>query len=895
MSPMRCLLTHKLLTHSRYYLSDGLPRGRTTGIREVIQTVTSIESSLMSSTQGGGVEAGFPLLTEWWSKSVTEIPNAALKPDQIGGMCNITYPVNCTQCVLYADKVELLYWPVSLTWKGNTSSTITPAVLPTTVYHGSTLSYGTAYLSYRNLADIACNLGSQYMEKIVAVPTAAISVVQGWNQRVNLNLEMTTVSLNMASLPPNPAASYLFDIGADIKRPNTMWEDKFDYRLLFPSQIRDVDPAWGDCGYSWEATDDPPIALQSALSLTDAPTSTSTPQQESSSAKPGESADPATVSKSTPQSSPTTIEPTVASSTPEETPVSTPSQSIVPGSSPPLAGVSTSVLSTSTVAGIANAIASALGLEKATTTTSTPSEQIVTPSQQETSTRESASDPVTSVLVISDGQILQPSTTSGAQVSTNPTIDTQSGSGSVTPVLVTSDGQAHSTSTAAGGQVSPALLAETHSNSESNSKPVASVLVISGGQVLSTSKPATGTVSPNPIAESAISSGQALTTIQLLGTSTASAPADSASTLQTVIEGHTIQLAGTNSGIIMDSTSLQPGETTVVGTVPISVGTGFFQANSQTVSLPGSSVVVNAELSSGEFVIGSTTLTAGGAAITKEGHTYSVGSAGLVQDGTTIPSNPGPAATVLANGGVIIGSTTLSVGGAAVTTLGHTYSVATAVLIQDGTTVSINPPTAAAKDSDVVTVLANGAIVVGSTTLSANGAAITTLGHTYSVATGALIRDGTTISTKLPTATKNSDLLTVLANGVVIMGSTTLIAGGAAITTLGHTISVGLSDVVRDGTTIPVSMWSSLAHTTSRTVEKATGVSGGSVVGTASSSVGGETGSTASSIAPSSLTASNLTAASATGTSPSEKSAGKRLSPTIFFSASFVILLAWLL
>jgi hypothetical protein len=565
------------------------------------------------------VNAGFPVLTDWWSKSVTEAPNAPLKPDQIKGMCNITYPVKCDQCVLYAEKVELLYWPVSLMWKGNVSSTISPTVTPTTVYHGSTLTYGTAYLSYSNLADAACNMGPRYSEKIMAVPTTALMVVQGWNQRVNLDIEMTTVSLDMASLPPNPAATYLFDIGADINRPKTMWDMDFDYRLLFPPQIRELDPAWANCGFSWEATNDPPIALQSALSLTNSPTTTSTSQQTSPSPRPGESADPVSVSRSTSQSSLAILESPISSNTPEESTVLKPGLPLLSDSSASLTSTSPSAVSVSSTAAIANAIASALGLARPTTASSLLSDPITTFSTQGASSRQSGSDPVATEVIISDGQVIPTATITDGRISPSPATDST---------------------------------------------------IISGGQVLPKG--------------------------QLLADPTSPDNSASTGTLLTVIGDHTIQMAGTKSGILIDSKSLQPGETTMIGTVPISAGAGFFEVNSQIVSFPRSANFANSK----------------------------------------------PTAS-LASGNFIIGSTTLAVGGSAITTLGHTYSIGTGGVVQDGATISTNTPVA--KDSDVITVLTNGEIVVGSTTLSAGGVAITTLGHTISVGPSGVERDGTMI------------------------------------------------------------------------------------------------------------------------------------------------------
>lgn len=68
------------------------------------------------------------------------------------------------------------------------------------------------------------------------------------------------------------------------------------------------------------------------------------------------------------------------------------------------------------------------------------------------------------------------------------------------------------------------------------------------------------------------------------------------------------------------------------------------------------------------------------------------------------------------------------------------------------------PPSAATKESDAVSAVANSAVIVDSTALPAGGAAITTLNHTYTVASDGLIRDATTISTNSLTATKDCHL-----------------------------------------------------------------------------------------------------------------------------------------
>ncbi|KAK5116445.1 hypothetical protein LTR62_007993 [Meristemomyces frigidus] len=251
--------------------------------------------------------------------------------------------------------------------------------------------------------------------------------------------------------------------------------------------------------------------------------------------------------------------------------------------------------------------------------------------------------------------------------------------------------------------------------------------------------------------------------------------------------------------------------------------------------------------------VGSQTAVAGGSAVSQQGTTYSVISSGsavqVVANGQTsivnVASGPpvsisGDAALTpvsaavgsptavtvggstisyqaLGTGSVIIGSTTLAVGSAAVTHNGQTVSLASG---SSGAAIVINGQTAAVVHSAVATqapqiVTANGntftvqpaskdGVLVGSVTLSVGGSAAVQNGQTISVASGSagqvIVVNGQTAAIVLTAAaaqasqvvTGNGNTFTVqpASNNGVIVGSATLSAGGSAVVQNGQTISI---------------------------------------------------------------------------------------------------------
>ena len=162
----------------------------------------------------------------------------------------------------------------------------------------------------------------------------------------------------------------------------------------------------------------------------------------------------------------------------------------------------------------------------------------------------------------------------------------------------------------------------------------------------------------------------------------------------------------------------------------------------------------------------------------------------LVVAGTTLYVD-GPAATIsgqlvsLAHEGLVVDSSTLSFAAPA--------SEATAIATVSGQTISRSP--------------ANGAIVVGGSTVSLNAPAVSVAGIRVSVNPSGLIVGSDTISLPPPgpssVFTAAGQILTAVHSGIVISGQT-LTPGAPAITVSGTAISLGTSDIVIGASTLPL-------------------------------------------------------------------------------------------
>ena len=208
-----------------------------------------------------------------------------------------------------------------------------------------------------------------------------------------------------------------------------------------------------------------------------------------------------------------------------------------------------------------------------------------------------------------------------------------------------------------------------------------------------------------------------------------------------------------------------------------------------------------------------------GQAATINSHQVSVGSSNVIVDSNTYafapPTTPAPIPITVAglsmqsasNGGVILAGQTLVPG--VQTTIGsHTVSVASGNVVVDGNTqilpTAIPAPPQPLIGSSTMQRASNGAVVIGSSTLPVDSQA-TIGGHVISVGMANVLIDGTTnaLPTSAPTASPillDGQTIQRASNGGLIMGTSTL-ALGTQTTVAGHVISVDNSNVVLDSST----------------------------------------------------------------------------------------------
>ncbi|KAK3673479.1 hypothetical protein LTR78_006713 [Recurvomyces mirabilis] len=110
------------------------------------------------------------------------------------------------------------------------------------------------------------------------------------------------------------------------------------------------------------------------------------------------------------------------------------------------------------------------------------------------------------------------------------------------------------------------------------------------------------------------------------------------------------------------------------------------------------------------------------------------------------------------------------------------------------------------------------------TTVSEGGPALSTAGHSYSAVSGEIIEDGSTVELATKTLSKTSTpqaAITIgtstavvhsVPGGGVLLGTQTLLSGSGVLID-GHTLSAGSNGIVQDGTTIPFSIPSSTLST----------------------------------------------------------------------------------
>ncbi len=337
--------------------------------------------------------------------------------------------------------------------------------------------------------------------------------------------------------------------------------------------------------------------------------------------------------------------------------------------------------------------------------------------------------------------------------------------------------------------------------------------------------------------------------IVLDGTTHAVPPLSEATPTSFLVGTAPVQMAS-DGRILIGDQILKPGiQTTIAGQVVSAGGNGNIVLDGTTHAFPsppkatptpfliGTQPVQMA--SDGAILVGDHTIAAG-SETTVSGHIVSAGaSGGLVVDGTTHAFQPTLAATPTpfligsqtiaqaSNGALVVAGQTLSQG--AVTTMsGHVISVGPSNILLDGTThlLPSPPPTPTPFLIDFQTIAqaSNGALIVGSQTLSP-GAQTTISGHVLSIGTNALILDGLTHA--LPSRTALPDA------GALSSATLPLFASAQAqVFTIGGQVVTAAVSAFGAAETLSVGGQAVVVETAAIVVETGTGTGTGRVKAT---------------------------------------------------------------
>ena len=285
---------------------------------------------------------------------------------------------------------------------------------------------------------------------------------------------------------------------------------------------------------------------------------------------------------------------------------------------------------------------------------------------------------------------------------------------------------------------------------------------------------------------------------------------------------------GADGGLIIGSSTIMPGQATIINNHQVSIGSSYVIVDSNTYAFappttPAPIPITVAGLSmqsasNGGVILAGKTLVPG-VQTTIGSHTVSVGSGNVVVDGNTqilptaIPAPPQPligSSTIqrASNGAVVIGSSTLPVDSQA-TIGGHVISVGTANVVIDGTTnaLATSAPTASSilLDGQTIQRASNGGLIIGTSTL-APGTQKIIAGHVISVGNNNVVLDSSTFA--IPPVAGATFLSFPNAgaqrNAITLPNSSILRAGGSPVTISGEIISVLSNDegAVIDGSTM---------------------------------------------------------------------------------------------
>ncbi|OQO06490.1 hypothetical protein B0A48_08273 [Cryoendolithus antarcticus] len=756
-------------------------------------TIDSVQCSTMWQTYLGSlglpttvVNATEPVITP----VPTNRPRCSVGP--VSKSCGTVAPASC---IISANKVDLFYWPAVTAAPNATGQSSNGSAIVTAVYGTHTFTSPSVYLLFDKIQaistsdlDFTCtfsaSLGgktpsyaggggtSSYVGPAVSAlvsldPSSLSSLVRDLGPSVNtasvvseiahggpsysywLNAVAGTYSLyeqpfvtsvlaqkvDFANFDVPPASAYYMNInvppgcnrqGAH-PECSTIFDAAYKAQLLVPDQIRTLRPEWATCSDPLFGALDPPIALSAAGTV------------EGPGAGPGK----------TSAAEVTTVP------TPTALPEQGPTTSAVPGS-----GVGTTGPAATAFPQTTNPVT------------------IVQPVQSGGSGNTSpAGTGAGSQPGPSTGQPIQ-----SAEPGTSPTAGEK---------------------TSAANQPGPGTL---RSGTEQHSalQPAEGA---NGGTTQPVGSGAAGTFAPVPVSTANIVIGSV--TLAIPVASAAISDADPAATVPApsiTLAGTTILASAASNGVVvLDGTTVTAGGSpVVVGSQTVQVIGGGVVADGTTISIPsaipasvvapaddpqsitlGSATLAAQAGASGVVVVGGTTLSAGGVPVVIAGQTVNIVPSGIIVDGTTISlggaGSPLAAATTAGSvtvvtlnsaaftvsapsalGAAVVNGVTLSAGGPATRIDGQLVSATSGGVVVDGQTVSLAPqvtPGAAvlftATNGQSITASqgsATGLVIVGGSTLSVGGAAVTISGQVISAATGGVVVDGSTVAFQATTS-----------------------------------------------------------------------------------------------------------------------------------------------
>ncbi len=816
-------------------------------------------------------------------------------------------------CLIGASEVQILYWPVT-TGQANLSIT---AAGPTTPYsyvsNGFTFTSPSVYVAYRGLMASAAYdpfgepLGTASHDITVGYPPNALST-----SHCDLAYTMSAQQyqpINYTELqypPPNsaltdcPHASGQPDVGGSIYNPTASNEASNPF-FSIPGALNWVDPAWSTCIPVTYGVFDPPKKLSTASQMV-AQTAAGASVPVAESAAPGSSA--------TPTAAPVTVVPGAlgGGNNPAPAPLSPASVLIaVPTSTVETEGGILVFSGTESVVfhggdkapsylGAATALVPSVSVNEVLATPAAPNN---TPQQ---ATSEEAPIPVVntpsynSVLVATPSYLgaatalvptaaAQPApvTNAPATAANNPVVvaspspvvvaGSTAAPASNGGVVIASSTYAPGSQATVGGQVisvgtNNIVQGGTTQNVPTQTEPTP-VLVggnsiesaPSGGVVIASSTYQPGVVAQ--VAGTPISVGSS----NIVVASSTHAIPSVAAVVHQAAPTPTPVLVGGNSvanapggGVVIASSTYQPGVQAQISGTPISVGTDSIAVDSSTYALPsapsatpvliGGSTIAKA--SSGGIVIAGSTYQPGVVAQVA-GTPISVGTDNVVINSQTVglpsaaPQTPAPTAiqtpaqtpvlvggqsiVKASGGGVIIGSSTIAPGSQA-TVSGTVVTAGTNNVVVGGNNYNL-PDTAGATlqqqqapaaqpqsapalvAGQTVSRASNGGVVVGSSTIapgqqatisgqviSAGPSNVAIGGSTYGLPStaGAILQTPAPQTQPQTTAFVGGQSIARASNGGIVIGSST-IAPGSQATISGQVISAGPTDVAIGGST----------------------------------------------------------------------------------------------